>query len=250
MVILKAPQVDEKFSRYEFKYILNNDTAKKIEDEVIFFMNYDGYIDPKLNNQYLVRSLYFDNQISSNFYDKVDGIKKRSKYRLRTYSRNEKAKTTLFLEEKGRIESRTYKRRINIPTENLNFFLGDNADLSINYDFNNSFINRFLYTRLRKSLKPCVIVDYYRRPYINKHGLYFRLTFDSSISSSASSQLFPDIKNQTWKDCLSGYTILEVKFDRSIPPWFHRIIQAYQLNRVSVSKFVLGMKTCNIAVDL
>ena len=33
----------------------------------------------------------------------------------------------------------------------------------------------------------------------------------------------------------------EVKFDRSIPLWFHRIIQSYNLRRESISKFVLGM---------
>ena len=73
---MKKDQAEQKFSRYEFKYILTNDLAKEIEDEVLHFMDYDGYIDPSLNNRYFVRSLYFDNQQSSSFYDKVDGIKK------------------------------------------------------------------------------------------------------------------------------------------------------------------------------
>ena len=42
-------------------------------------------------------------------------------------------------------------------------------------------------------------------------------------------------------ECKSGLTILEVKFERSIPLWFHRIIQSYNLRRQSISKFVLGM---------
>ena len=50
--------------------------------------------------------------------------------------------------------------------------------------------------------------------------------------------------------CKAGYTILEVKFDRSIPPWFPRIIQNYDMQRLSVSKFVLGMEACNIAHDV
>ena len=57
-------------------------------------------------------------------------------------------------------------------------------------------------------------------------------------------------KNQLfWKKCRPGYTILEVKFDRSIAPWFHRMIQNYNLKRLSISKFVLGMEYCNIAEE-
>ena len=52
-----------------------------------------------------------------------------------------------------------------------------------------------------------------------------------------------------WKSCIPGYDILEVKFDFTIPPWFHRIIQNYQLKRLSVSKFVLGLEATNLAYD-
>ena len=243
-------QVQQKFSRYEFKYILNNRLSKEIEKEVIHFMKYDGYLDPKLENQYIVRSLYFDNYLASNFYEKVDGIKKRSKYRIRTYARDIDEKKPIFLEEKGRLESRTFKNRSSLSVEDLDFFQGYGADqFNLNYQ-NSDFFSNFLYSRARKSLSPCVLVDYHRRPYTNIHGLYFRLTFDSNISASSANELFPDNNTQHWRQCLHGYTILEVKFDRAIPPWFHRIIQAYQLNRVSVSKFVLGMKDCGIAVDL
>ena len=74
------------FSRYEFKYILNKSLSDKIERESRYFMQYDSHIKKDLGNRYFVRSLYFDNSLSSNFYEKVDGMKIRNKYRLRTYS--------------------------------------------------------------------------------------------------------------------------------------------------------------------
>ena len=49
--------------------------------------------------------------------------------------------------------------------------------------------------------------------------------------------------------CKAGFTILEVKFDRSIPLWFHRIIQSYNLTRQSISKFVLGMCYTNLGQE-
>ena len=147
---MKKDQAEQKFSRYEFKYILTNDFAKEIEDEVLHFMDYDGYIDPSLNNRYFVRSLYFDNQQSSSFYDKVDGIKKRSKYRIRTYTKKKNLKVPIFFEEKGRVESRTYKRRIGIEYKHLDSFLGNHHDLLLKHSFNNQLTDHFLYKFYRK----------------------------------------------------------------------------------------------------
>ena len=52
-----------------------------------------------------------------------------------------------------------------------------------------------------------------------------------------------------FKQTIPGYEILEVKFDRTIPPWFQKIIQTYNLKRLSVSKFVLGCETTELAYD-
>ena len=84
-------------------------------------------------------------------------------------------------------------------------------------------------------------------PLINKNGLYFRLTFDSDIKACSSNNIFS--RDNSWKICIAGNDILEVKFDFTIPPWFHRIIQSYQLKRISVSKFVIGMEASNLAHD-
>ena len=108
-------------------------------------------------------------------------------------------------------------------------------------------IKNFTFDSLRKNLKPRILIDYKRRPYINRFGLYFRLTFDTNLLSSKTNNLFTNNKYSSWLECKAGYTILEVKFDRSIPAWFHRIIQCYNLKRQSISKFVIGMTSCGIA---
>ena len=67
----------QEFSRFEFKYILNEGLRNKVEKQIQHFMKYDGYVHAELNNSYFVRSLYFDSPSSFNFYEKIDGIKKR-----------------------------------------------------------------------------------------------------------------------------------------------------------------------------
>ena len=117
------------------------------------------------------------------------------------------------------------------------------------YSGKNMVINSFVFDCFRKKIFPRVLVDYKRRPYINKSGLYFRLTFDSNILASKTKNLFINQSLSSWLECRAGYTILEVKFERSIPPWFHRIIQNYNLRRLSISKFVIGMERCGIAAE-
>ena len=233
------------FTRYEFKYYLNNSISKQIENEAKHFMSYDDFAVNLPDNQYFVRSLYYEDNSFSNFFEKVDGIKSRRKFRIRTYGNSLNKNLPIFLEIKGRHLERTFKKRTAIDSKHLELFLNSeqNSKLLEIYP-NNSIINDFVFDSIKKKIKPCVLVDYKRRPYINNFGLYFRLTFDSNIVSSKSKILF--YKKSTPLECKSGYTILEVKFDRSIPAWFHRIIQSYSLTRKSISKFVLGVCVCKL----
>lgn len=238
------------FQRYEFKYILNKRISDQIEKEASNFMIYDGFVDKKLNNQYPVRSLYYENIFSSNFYEKVDGMKIRRKYRIRTYKNLHDPDVPIFFEVKGRNLERTYKRRMKIKHDHLEFFLNQSKNFNLLKIFpKNEMIRHFVFDTYKKNIKPNILIDYIRRPYVNKFGLYFRLTFDKNLKSTKANTLFAKNRDFSWLECKAGYTILEVKFDRSIPAWFHRIIQSYNLNRRSISKFTIGMTTCGMAQE-
>jgi len=241
----------QSFSRYEFKFLLDRKRANLIEKESRFFMKYDENINKKFDHRYFVRSLYFDNIFSSNFYEKVDGMKSRKKYRLRTYSKKENLNNPIFLEIKGRSNQRTYKNRTKINFNDLHIFFDKNKylDLLKIYGKENLVINSFLFDSYKKNIFPRVLIDYRRRPYVNKNGLNFRLTFDSQIMSSKTNMLFDKNNSLSWEECRAGYTVLEVKFERSITPWFHRIIQNYDLERLSISKFVMGIEQSKIAKE-
>jgi len=237
---------NEIFSRFEFKYIIKRNISEAIQNEVKNFTKIDGYANYK--SKYLVRSLYFDNNLFSNFHDKVDGVKKRYKFRIRTYTDHENFHTPLFLEMKGRNNLRTYKVRTKINKNDLNFFYKKKNLLDLKYrHLKNKLIEKFIFDSYKKKITPKVLIDYNRLPLINKNGLYFRLTFDSNIKACQSNSIFNSAYD--WKLCIPGNDILEVKFDFTIPPWFHRIIQSYQLKRISVSKFVIGMEASNLAHD-
>ncbi len=243
---LQIKKDNQIFSRFEFKYIIKKDISKMIQEEVKNFTMNDEY--NKKSEKYFVRSLYFDNKIFANFNEKIDGIKNRHKFRIRAYSKKKDDLIPLYLEMKGRNNQRTFKNRTKIKNEDLDVFCGlkDLFDLKKKYS-ENSLINQFIFDTYRKKIFPQVVIDYNRRALLSKNGLYFRLTFDSDIYACSSNSIFD--KTHNWKVCIPGNDILEVKFDLTIPPWFHRIIQNYQLKRISVSKFVLGMESTNLAHD-
>lgn len=233
------------FTRYEFKYLINNNIANKIYKDSLNFMQQDKFA--RENNGYFVRSLYFDNYEYDNFFEKVDGIKYRKKFRIRTYNREKIKKNPIYLEAKGRVEDRIFKKRFQIDNNDLDFFYEKKKmDTLLSKYKNNSLIYEFIFDVMRKNISPRILIDYNRRPLINKHGLYFRLTFDSDLKSSKTKSLFQNNNFFISNKCKPGYTILEVKFERSIPVWFHRTIQAYDLRRQSISKFVYGV--CNSKV--
>ena len=233
------------FSRYEFKYLISNKIADIIYKDSLNFMIQDKFAKEK--NSYFVRSLYFDNYDYDNFFEKVDGIRFRKKFRIRTYDKIKIKNNPIYLEAKGRVEDRIFKKRFQINSNDLELFYNNKKINSLLTKYKkNSLIYEFIFDVMRKNISPRILIDYKRRPLINKHGLYFRLTFDSNLKSSKTNSLFQENNYFKSNKCKPGYTILEVKFERSIPVWFHRTIQAYDLRRQSISKFVYGV--CNSRV--
>lgn len=242
--------IEQHFSRYEFKYVVPLEQRLIIEDQLQHFMRFDDFISNRPKHQYLVRSLYFDSPTSQAFYEKIDGIKERRKYRIRTYSQNQDSTVPLFLEEKGRHNQRTFKHRIKIdPLDYRQLIRGENVLELVRRYPDANMVGRFVRAYLNLQLQPKVLVDYARRPYVSDYDVYFRVTFDQKLQATPSNSLFPASESQM-RSCVAGSSIIEVKFNRRIPAWFHRIIQTSQLRRVSISKFVVGMASCGIATDL
>jgi hypothetical protein len=64
----------------------------------------------------------------------------------------------------------------------------------------------------------------------------------------ATDSLFPAARVSP-RRIVPGYTVMEVKFRYHMPKWFHRLIQTYELKRVSFSKVCAGIEVCDL-VDI
>ena len=173
----------------------------------------------------------------------------RQKFRIRTYSQQFDVKVPIMLELKGRYNNFVYKNRTEIshnqgPVPDV-FQLVD----SVKKRNNNKVYEQFTYDRFKKHIKPVMLIDYQRRAYQSKYDYEFRITFDGELYGTHTSKLFPKDSVDKRK-LIDGYTIMEVKFRKHVPPWFHRIMIKYQLNRVSISKYCTGMESTNLIENL
>ena len=239
------------FARFEFKYVLPKALRDDVERELLYFLKFDPYVAAEPNNQYFVRSLYFDDPAFTSFYEKHDGLHTRSKFRVRTYTNDRTLVTPSFLEIKGRHNNLVFKHRCELKT-NGRPILENGNDLTnkvIELAAPSNVVQQFRYEVHRKRIRPVALVDYWRRPYVSVYDPEFRLTFDERLYATNTTGLFPP-PSDTRRMMVPGYTVLEVKFKRHVPSWFHRIIQSFQLRRVSISKICEAVETLELAENL
>ena len=241
-------KIQEHFLRYEFKYILNENLKEAIESELSHFMQLDPFVERFENKKYLVRSLYFDDPSYSFYYEKTDGLMHRQKFRIRTYSTEYNESIPIMLELKGRYNNFVYKHRTSIEHSNENINDAFKLLKPLEND-DNPVSKQFVYDKYRKNIKPIMLIDYQRRAYQSKYDYEFRITFDGELYGTHTAELFPkDDLNR--RKLIDGYTIMEVKFRKHVPPWFHRIMIKYQLNRLSISKYCTGMEATSLIENL
>ena len=96
-------------------------------------------------------------------------------------------------------------------------------------------LNLLMRTRL---LRPKVIVEYDRTPFVEKLG-NTRITFDRNIRSSNAVQSFLEREIPGRPILPAGKQILEVKYDEFLPDHLYRNLQLSHLRQTAFSKYYL-----------
>lgn len=212
--------------RYEMKYIINKETADLLKKQLSLVMK----LDPHSISQeysYDIRSLYFDDRDSSAFYEKVDGVEFRYKYRIRIYNNSD---ASIKLECKHKDADMTYKEDCTISKKVTNAIIAGKYS-AIHTE--RPFLSKFLLEARLKKIKPSVIVDY-RRTAFTYPVSEVRITFDENIRSGRyDHNLFGDVNTLSAVDGI----VMEVKFNDFLPEHINVIINSSVKEREAVSKF-------------
>lgn len=218
--------MNEEGLRYELKYEISPAIAEELSHRLKGLMRPDSHAGP---SGYLIRSLYFDDCDCSAYRDKTDGVRDRSKLRLRFYNGDD---SYIVFENKEKLGNLTRKtsQRVSRDTA-LRLSAGEDVKGE-----SGPVID--LYRALRSSglLQPRVLVDYHRIPFVFTVS-NVRITLDLDVRTAPfQTDLFSQRATLPVLD--DGRGILEVKYDSILPPYIAEALNAVPKARMSVSKYV------------
>lgn len=220
--------------RHEIKFIISKQMSLILKQRLALAMNVDKN-SVNLDNTYFIRSLYFDDINSTAYYEKIDGVLYRKKYRIRIYNNDS---SFIRLERKWKHNNMTSKDQLKISKENcINLLTNqfDNIDKEL---LNNSLMKEFITDIKVFGLKPSVIVDYKRLAY-TYHISEVRITFDEIIKSGLYNCNLFNMNRITYDVIDNNEVVLEVKFNEVLPEHISIILQTIPMYRQAVSKFAL-----------
>ena len=220
----------ENHYRHELKFHVSYEDYLAIRNRIRCVMSKD----PHTNEQglYQIRSIYFDNADDKALREKIDGIQKREKFRIRYYNDDF---SFITLEKKMKINSLCLKCDETITEEECRKILAGDLEWMIG---SGRPLLEELYAKMHyQYLRPKVLVSYVREPYIYKPG-NVRVTFDSRVRTTMLQQEFltPEVFDISATDDPADM-ILEVKFDRYFPEVIQDLIQVNHIRQQAFSKY-------------
>ncbi|MBP5733342.1 MAG: polyphosphate polymerase domain-containing protein [Lachnospiraceae bacterium] len=166
--------------------------------------------DPhSVNGTYFVRSLYFDDAMDRALMEKINGVNRREKFRIRYYNGDA---SVIFLEKKSKRDGLGTKQSAQLTAKQAQRLL--DGDVSWMIENEHPLIRELASKMKTQGIAPKTIVDYLREPYVFPAG-NVRVTIDEKIRSGirCTDFLNPDCVTVPVSDAI----LLEVKWDGFLP---------------------------------
>ena len=217
--------------RHEWKHEITEADLLTLRMRLRAIMQCDPHA---INGMYLIRSLYFDNISDKALRDKINGVNRREKFRIRYYNNDT---SVIHLEKKSKLDNLGNKQSAPLTAEQAQSIVDGDTDWMA--DSVHPLI-RELYSKMRtQGIAPKTIVDYTREPFIYPAG-NVRVTLDYNVRSGLRCTDFLD------PDCVtvpvSEAIILEVKWDGFLPDIIRDTVALTDTREGAFSKYA----TCRI----
>lgn len=231
------------FQRYEFKYVLPPGLDDLIRARLLPYMEPDPYSETIPGQRYQVYSLYYDSPAFYYYQQKLDGVERRKKIRLRTYRHAGSRSDHIFFEVKRKIDTVILKDRFLMTTGQYQALQREEEFLADDGDQNRvNLIAEFETERQLRSITPKILVRYEREPYLGKFNQNMRVTFDRRIEAMENDNLFYD--GHDWADVFPEGAVMELKFSGTMPFYLGSVIREFNLERSSFSKYCQAVDFC------
>lgn len=216
--------------RNEWKYLISDWESYYLRKRLLELMHHDPHAE---NGMYMIRSLYFDDYWNTSYNEKMMGIDERSKWRIRCYNCSD---ASIKLERKMKRGSYIHKDSATITRGETEAII--NGDIEFLLYHKAQLCREFFYDCRTKLVKPKVIVDYDREPFIQEEG-DVRITLDSNVRAAIGSFDIFDSTLPTLETLEPGKLVLEVKFTGFLPELIKKVIPLNGQEFTAVSKYTL-----------
>lgn len=228
--------MDEIHYRHEYKYPLTHGQVLIEGAKIGAVAQKDAHTGEA--GFYNIRSLYFDDYDNSCYMDNENGVDDREKYRIRIYNHNAER---INLELKQKIRGKTSKRTCLITLSQCRKLMDGIIPDDIKPQ--QQVLYKLAYLMAVRLMRPVVIVDYDRVPYIYRlKDANVRITFDSNIMAVRDVGSFLDEKIYGRGVLAKGQALMEVKFDSFLPDEIYSLLQLDGLSASTFSKYYLCRK--------
>ena len=213
--------------RHEWKHMIDLSDRIAIRQRLRAVARPDGHAR---DGRYLIRSLYFDSPGDTALREKLDGVNRREKFRLRCYNGDP---SLIHLEKKSKRNGLGSKELTEVSAAEVRALLEGDLDWMAR---SGRTLVWELYQKMHTQLlRPRTLVDYIREPFVYAPG-NVRVTIDTDIRTGLSRTDFldPDCPTVPAGDAPA---ILEVKWDEYLPEIIRAAVQLPGRRASAFSKY-------------
>lgn len=227
-------------ARWELKYLVDLDTRLACQRVLETRLVPGEFVGS--SGAYPVLSLYYDGESLPLYLEKIAGIERRMKVRLRTYAWSFGQRAPWFLEAKHKDGALIAKRRLQLQPGALDPLRPES------WDALGPVAAPFLHARESMRLEPSVGVWYQRDVRVSPDG-GLRVTWDTSIRAlypgeAMTRERLYDPTRAVVDDTLA---VLEIKARETIPAWLSELLRSAELTGETFSKYVRAIDTLGLS---
>lgn len=236
-------------SRHEMKYCISESKAEAIRQFIKPYVRLDHYCKLQRHDSYPIVSLYLDSDNLQLCRESLTGQKNRFKLRIRSYT--DELNYPRFFEIKRRVNNVIIKSRARVMDKDVETSLtGLSVPVrSCDYPKDGESLMQFQLYVNGIGARPVILVRYMRQAYEDDSENRVRITFDRQLAYKVT--ISPNVtrNGQGWQHRLSGGVILEIKFTNHYPAWLSRMVECFDLQQQSMSKYATSVKeACSLGL--
>ena len=227
--------------RFEYKYLVPAERLADLRSYLQPYVRIDPHAPEGNAPVYTVRSIYYDTPGFADYHQKVEGLRKRKKIRVRGYNQPD-GDAALYVEIKRKDQGGIHKSRVKMGFQEALRDLTPprftNGGLGVRDDHPNGRLAKFYYYILRERLQPQLLVVYEREAYFDRFNHAIRLTFDLNLRSRPCGNLEGIYSEDNLLPSFPNHFIFEVKIYRGMPSWVKQCVARFDLTHRALSKYV------------